>query len=870
MSSNVNRPPYLYDKADFSTDNILMYLEKQACIAHGGKYIEALYEAALPAAINPLTKDEVLEWGDSSLQFIKTPQATKKYRSSGRCISKKSGYVEYTRQTPFFGYKSEPPTSRVFAEDEPHGPAASAIKAAGTLMSILEKNREQSDWVVQAMKNTWGVNLEPIKPFIMPDASNTSYRDLVKLTRTTTHSLYGFPAEQPSGILSLGVYRPGTLRDPVYMDYHTVCLTLRFMGEWACAYNPRMRNASMTESISMPFAPVLSEFPHIYSTKLTPVMADTLFVTKAPLLMLQRHAERSLKFYETEIASLKLTDYTIKSRLKIVGSEQWSNMSLNLMRSPKDQAVIRPTYRTLVEKTSGDMIVLNVPKQNTVIGNVADATYNMSARKAIVYVLSAYIHTRTKNAGEHSLVTFANTRLLNYQDRAREEFVNSFANALPKNMFYAVQKVLTAGSESKVHAQEKIVEFVAKLSYLDRANHDNKLTSSNFFAMAIRHAINIKYYCELIDSAVQDEQAFTHSIKGIKFKSLPTDDIESIIHNGLNTYIVGKARFWEAHYRMRARQWSYKLTLIGKVRSEHRERCVRRAIQYNYFAIVYKCAKFTYDLKLGLSYEIDAKKYQQSFVPSLLNYHKKRLNAHQFYNWNEEEFIKHLFIATDTIGVVNDRFDSACHPTIKFHDLWKLVKEKLKVTVNSAKKVLIKRTQGFIVDESDDLEEVQAMADGDEDNILTPDELRNFASAAITVVTSDDIDLDNDISENSPRFESHLEPVLNIEDIYKSNSPKPKVNLSRFFAIKPEKAEYVDQLQVPQNLTKLLSLELEIELVEAFVSTILNIDVYTLRNWIGPNDRAELTKEIDRLAFVVSAALEKQTKVKEKSRKDIL
>jgi hypothetical protein len=69
---NTSLPSYLFEPRDFDKDSVLHFCEKLAFEAHGGLYMEGLFDATMPAALNPLTAKEVLEWGDCAVKFVKT------------------------------------------------------------------------------------------------------------------------------------------------------------------------------------------------------------------------------------------------------------------------------------------------------------------------------------------------------------------------------------------------------------------------------------------------------------------------------------------------------------------------------------------------------------------------------------------------------------------------------------------------------------------------------------------------------------------------------------------------------------------------------------------------------------------------------
>jgi len=684
-------PSYLHTPLDFKNDSVVRHCEKLACRAHGGKYIESLFESPMPACINPLSSLEALEWGDAAMKFEKKVETLSFKRGSGRKISIKKDYVPHTPFKAFFGYKSEPPVARVFSEDEPVGPAASALKAAGTLIAILESSNEDSSIVTDLFMHAWGRDLTSLRKYITPDATNTSRRDIVKLTRSTTHSLYGFQSEQPSGKLDLGVYRPATMREQVYMDYHRISLAVRFIGEWASKYNKAFVPLDGGNSRTIYFAPVLSEFPIVLNNRLRPRIPVELLSNNRKLASLATIVDNTFSYYTEEVSALRLASQLGLSRILGSDTELWANVSIRSLITTNRKDVVRPIMANIHPKDSADILKRANDKPATFMKSSVTATFNMTAHRALITTIAAYMVSEKSVKNAATLLSYADTKFLEMKAGTitTNDYLNGLVSSLPKNLFATSVNVLTAGSVSRSDAEGKMVNYLASICNLDKVLAYEDLKPNNFLTYSFLEANDMETLRRIVQAARNDYRTSSHMSSAIKFRPLATDDVRVVILDAVNEYMKKKTKYWIIHYRGRVMQAS--MSLSAKPEANKVDFLKKTSIVYNYLAMIYKIVDFEYKSDDTLSYTIDSKKYQRELLRSLGNHERKRSKKKTAKEFDMDLFISKNMILVDGIKVINSVFDQKFKVKVPYSSLWSTAKKKLLVTVNSAQKAIANR-----------------------------------------------------------------------------------------------------------------------------------------------------------------------------------
>lgn len=110
-------------------------------------------ESPVPACINPLTREEELEWDTAPMEVRRVKVARIPKRRGDRIHTLSSRLAASSSAQEFTGYISDKPTTKLYKESEPVGAVAGAVKAAGELAAAAEKNGE-SDNIWKALSTT--------------------------------------------------------------------------------------------------------------------------------------------------------------------------------------------------------------------------------------------------------------------------------------------------------------------------------------------------------------------------------------------------------------------------------------------------------------------------------------------------------------------------------------------------------------------------------------------------------------------------------------------------------------------------------------------------------------------------------------------
>jgi len=112
------------------------------------------------------------------------------------------------------------------------------VQAAGELVAMAEKKKEDPDPIWKALESTWGIDVKKIRDYAVPDVSNSSMKDIVvKFSRKSSHVLHGFNSRAPAVDVSFGSYNANSIPESLMFDSHKLYSSMRWIGEYLFRYS---------------------------------------------------------------------------------------------------------------------------------------------------------------------------------------------------------------------------------------------------------------------------------------------------------------------------------------------------------------------------------------------------------------------------------------------------------------------------------------------------------------------------------------------------------------------------------------------------------------------------------------------------------
>lgn len=323
-------PAYIEDIPDILEDSVLEICEKLAYKAHGGTYVEGLWDASPSTIVAPILHE--VDWQPMELSF----HGEKAKRSFDSEVSDVKEYCLASGNNPFFGYVSEPPVAPAFKEAPPVGIATTALKALGTLQALMEHDGQQ-DQIPELNSyfcDLWGATPDELQNarYLKPNLSNRSDVDLIKNDRSKTHRIYGYENEQNYVTVTGGGYTRSTVNEQRYIDWHRINIVMRFIGTNLLMSDERGRARLWDGDFTMKFGLVTREFPlvtncpHVPSfAGLKPTQVDP-FCSEAMLY--------SLRYYSSDkiVNAIALRNRIADERVKLGDDFYIDEMKLAVIR----------------------------------------------------------------------------------------------------------------------------------------------------------------------------------------------------------------------------------------------------------------------------------------------------------------------------------------------------------------------------------------------------------------------------------------------------------------------------------------------------------------------------------------------------------
>lgn len=725
-------PDYVAEPIDLVKDGVRITMEKLSFQATGGKYIEGIWEAPMPAAVNPLSPAEVDEFSkDSRLMSVEfLPQVGTRMHRTKKKVSAVKNYRPAVFTRPFHGYKSDPPKAKVFKEDEPVGALSTALKAAGEMSAVAKKGGEDDEVPWQLIKSFWGADVGSTKEYLLPDLSNTSEKDVVKFVRRTTHEMYGFTNETPSVVVDGGSWRPETMKRQKSIDYHRVYLALRFIGEYIQKYTPK----TMPDNWKLYMAPAMIEFADAPAWSITSGLAVPDYKSTAfPDLV-----QKTLKFYTQTIEAYGASSYLLAKGITVAAgieyaltpnvireiSSQNTTLTLRLPSSSRPKSVMSGGYdlsSTAARKTTNFVKLSNLKLEFQIGWRTASAmAFEMFFRTTASTERAAQVRAALRRFTSASILT----KVLN------KELKEILTNALPSDLGAVIFKLLVYGSNND---DDPVVKFAELLKYVD-SNHEfvAGYNPSMEFARAAVNTDSIDGLVTLINSGLQRANTFAHGSRRFSYSQVPGSEMKGTLERAVKDYTADKIKYWSQHYASRVIEFrnemknltgaisnmpkSAKKAVFGSIAGEaiptaalntfdaktlmeyleYKEVLVTGIVQYSFLKACYPRLDYRIDSRLRVTVELSAGAARSVLLKTAENYIRKRTKWKTKSNEEKLSFTAEVEVeeVTKALMARTRKADMAAYldkklaPKVTWASLLELLDNKTRVTQNSLSRVI--------------------------------------------------------------------------------------------------------------------------------------------------------------------------------------
>jgi len=550
---------------DILDDSVSDILDKLFARATDGKTIDYATDAAMPNSVNPLSPEEVADWGSSAMKIRYQRTAISPKRRGTRLVSISQRFVQRSSATPFFGYKSEPPSARGFKADDPVGPAAKALKAMGILTAVADHQGNKTDTFVKLYEATWGVIPKAVVEYVTPNLSRSSGKDLVKFIRSSNHSLFGFNSDAPTVTVDLGRYKPETMINNYQFDWHAISLSLRFIGEFIAKYHFERMGVNTV----LYMAPVYAEAKVYEMANLTVSAKDV--SARVVSDEIKRIAENTMKYYVGSMSTYGVSSMvrTLGKNIAVMAS---SDVTASIIRSVS--AFTQPTkirlsadvgvYRE--QAIRADINSSKKPRFRQTLSSIASSnkmSYIPTWRSIHTFVWGSAFKSGFKGSAMVRSVLRLKPKLAAMTDYERLDNLANLATSLPDGIGLAIYTILSSMLDSTDLAITEFVKMLITLSGVKEVS----LTSSydTLYATAIATTKDIGTMLAAIQSGYQRASDETHSANSFIYHLKGAGDTHANIIIAIESFMKYRLMHWSSFYKSRVLDFQAELKAMKSV-----------------------------------------------------------------------------------------------------------------------------------------------------------------------------------------------------------------------------------------------------------------------------------------------------------------
>jgi len=551
-------PEYINQPIDILSDSVLEICEKAAYKAHGGTYVEALWDASPSTILSPIERPD--DWQPLELRF----HAGDLKFSFNPEVSDVPEYCKASGLDPFYGYQSEPPIAPAFREAKPVGLATPALQALGILHALLEFEGKQEEIpdLNRIFCEMWGTEESELQNsrYLKPDLTVRSQLDLIKSLRSKTHQIFGYENEQNYVSVYGGGYTHSSLNDKRYVDWHRIFLVMRYIGLNLLVSDPLGKKLLWNENKTICFGLAAREFPLVTNSPHMPSFAGV-HMTK-PERYLSEAMVYSFAYYSSDRILESIADR--------------NQLALDKVYVPADLQVADVTIATIKEALRKDRkgVLLSFeekkdvsydivkPSDETVsrsfLGQVSrlDIAYNISVMRACELVLSSRMMRKWvgKEAVTIRTIMDSSAVITQLPEQERKEIKRLLVNFFGYHFGTLVWIILKKFRADESEAEIEFIQFCFQMCEDERIFLPKELSKRELFWSAISHNASLKHVIHIFRRTYH-KVSHLYNVPNLPFKSLtsnlsPEEELLGIISH----LWTKKKTYWLGHYIARKDQ----------------------------------------------------------------------------------------------------------------------------------------------------------------------------------------------------------------------------------------------------------------------------------------------------------------------------
>jgi hypothetical protein len=562
-------PDYIEEEIDILSDSVLEICEKAAYKAHGGTYVEALWDASPSTILSPINRPE--DWQPLELRF----HAGDIKFSYNPEVSDVEEYCKASGLEPFYGYQSEPPIAPVFREAKPVGLATPALQSLGILHALLEFE-ERTDEIPDLNRifcEMWGANESELQNsrYLKPEITNRSQLDLIKSLRSKSHQIYGYENEQNYVSVYGGGYTHSSLNQKRYLDWHRIYLVMRYIGLNLLVSDPLGKQLLWNRNETLLFGLSAREFPLVTNSPHMPSFSGVHM--KTPDVYLTEAMEYSFAYYSSERILEAVADRNrlAQEKVTIPFDLQVQDVTIATLKEAlrKDRKGMILSFEAKKEvsydivKPSDDTI------KHTFLGQVSklDIHQTISVMRACELVLSS--HLLRKWVGKESVnirkimdMSALMTRLTDMQRGELKRLIVSFFGYHFGTMTWLLLKKFRQDESA---AEIEFIQFCFNMCEDEQIFIPKELSKRELFWSAICHPASLKHVANIF-RRTYSKVVHLYNVPNLPLANLSTNlnPHEELL--GIMSHLWSKKKtYWLGHYIARKEQ------LIGWVKDNPKD-----------------------------------------------------------------------------------------------------------------------------------------------------------------------------------------------------------------------------------------------------------------------------------------------------------
>lgn len=537
---------------DILSDSVNDILDKLFYSATDGKVIDYAWDAPQPASINPLSDVEASEWGKSAMNVTFSRVSATPQRLGKRKVSALKRFAQRGTAKPYYGYKSEPPKCRATAAEEPVGPLAKAIRAAGTLSALSKHKGEDESFVWELLEGTWGAIPDVVKLNAEPDVTRTSRKDEIKFARSPSHMIFGFNSDAPTVSVSMGNYLSHHLDKPYMFDWHAMAVSMRFIGEFVSRYNLKKFNPG--DAIS--FSPVAQEARLLSSVEYRVNLPAK--KAKSADTVLAKLTAKTFQEFTVGVASVVTRNNIASSNRSIkmdLGTEATDKLQMAIVASmePRRNRLPKNILSTKPVPQSNDISAgLGGKFRKSVLASASKISENWIPTWKSVHsiVWQMYFETGFKGDAELTAKLREKRSIDELDSNELAKYTRAIASVIPKTFGFTVYLVLSNMLGDKEAATLEFIKMTREISGSEKMMLED--CHSSAYIRAVAMSVSLDSVTKYLNLAYSGYGSRTHGKTKLTGLLRTYEGNTDGIKKAFAEFMNDRSSYWASFYASRA------------------------------------------------------------------------------------------------------------------------------------------------------------------------------------------------------------------------------------------------------------------------------------------------------------------------------